>query len=182
MKVSHDVNDAGASVTHHNVHKRADELVQLVKNQIEACGTAAFSVCTHDVGVRDNTLALRNIKHNTTSFSCAAWPTLSDGNDAMRYPAIYGLLCTVFEWFRVAVDGVWSLGSYDMRYWDFLHSVAPVPYVLERDKNQECYVMCQRTGFRRWTTAAMLHRLQTRYCVAESTLSFLALVLPSSRV
>ena len=90
---------------------------------------------------------------------------------------MYGLLCTVFEWFRVAIDGNWSVGPYDMQRWDFLNAVAPIPYVRARDASNARYVMCSQTGFRRWTSCAMLDELQNRYNVSEHVLGYLQKVV-----
>ena len=182
VKVCSDCCDPTATVHEHNVHKRADELVQLVRNAIVQHGNAAFSVSTHDVFVHQGSLKLKVAVLGNVPPSSAAWPTLLDGNNAMQFPAIYGLLCTIFEWFRVTIGGQWSLGPYDMRHWTFMHGVAPVPYVSSRDKNAPQYELCARTGFRRWTAAGMLHQLRTRYCVNAHTLSYLALAVPSTSV
>ena len=57
-----------------------------------------------------------------------------------------------------------------MRKWDFMHGVAPIPYVTQRDKNQPQYMMCSRTGFRKWTVCAMLDRLRNTYRLNKRTL------------
>ena len=168
-----------------NVHKRSNELVNLVRCAIVEHGSAVFSVCTHNVFVHDDTLQLQLNGvplDNDVPPSAAAWPILEDGDNAMQMPAIYGLLCTVFEWFQVAISGQWALGPYDMRYWEFMRGVAPVPYVPARDKNVSNYTLCTRTGFRRWTAAGMLHQLRTRYGVSTNTLKYLTQVLPSTSV
>ena len=181
VKVCHDARDRCATIHAHNVHKRADELVYLVRQAVVERSSAVWPVCTHSVFVCKGNLKLKpwSVDNNKPP-SSAAWPTLLDGDNAMKFPTIYGLLCTIFEWFRVAVGGQWALGPYDMRYWEFMHGVAPVPYVPARDDNAPHHVLCARTGFRRWTVAAMLHQLRTRYCVSGVTLSYLSAVLPST--
>ena len=181
VKVCHNAEDPMATVHEHNVHKRTDELVHLVRRAVDELGSAAWPVCTRNVFVHKNALKFRPaVLDNSELPSSASWPLLLDGDSAMRYPAIYGLLCTVFEWFRVAVDGQWAVGPYDMRYWDFMHGVAPVPYVIARDKNAPHYTMCTRTGFRRWTAAGMLHLLRARYSVSANTLAYLELAVSST--
>ena len=164
-------------IHNHNVHNRVDELVALVVSRVKRNPEAAatLQVCTRNIGTVMRPHATMEFRPHIDSHAvCAAWPTLQDGDGAMANPAIYGLLCTIFEWFRVAIDGHWSLGPYDMQRWDFMHGVAPIPYVTKRDGNQPRYMMCPRTGFRRWTAAAMLHELTHRYRVNDHVLQCLS--------
>jgi len=173
--------DANAYIHDQNVHERAQELVYLVSSRIRNNPElgAQLQVCTSNVGIvmqPHATFELRPQCDKAHPVS-AAWPTLQDGDAAMACPAMYGLLCTVFEWFRVAIDGTWSVGPYDMRRWDFLNAVAPIPYVSARDADQPQYAMCSRTGFRRWTPSAMLDQLRHRYKVSEHVLEYLEKVV-----
>ena len=174
----HSVSDVTATIHQYNVHSRAGDLVRLVCRAVqeEAQYMATLQVCTRHVGV-DHTGALKlGVIDSTAPADCAAWPTLQDGAEAMAHPAMYGLLCTVFEWFRVAVDGNWTLGPYDMRRWDFLQAVAPIPFVAARD-NAGRYEACPRTGFRRWKVNAMLEQLSSTYRMQPRILSVLRCAL-----
>ena len=166
---THDIVD----IHQHNVHERVEELAALVFSRIKSNAElgATLQVCTRNIGTVMRPHSTMEFRSNIDSHAvCAAWPTPQDGNAAVASPAIYGLLCTIFEWFRVAIDGQWSLGPYDMRRWDFMHGVAPIPYVAQRDKNQAQYMMCPRTGFRKWKVSAMLDRLRNTYRLSERTL------------
>ena len=170
-----------AYIHNKNVHGCVDQLVDLVCSQLEqdpALGTR-LQVCTSNVGIVMQPHAVFKFRPNSISTGsiAAAQPTPQDGDAAMACPAMYGLLCTVFEWFRVAIDGNWSVGPYDMQRWDFLNAVAPIPYVRARDASNARYVMCSQTGFRRWTSCAMLDELQNRYNVSEHVLGHLQKVV-----
>ena len=171
VKVCHSSQGADAYVHDKNVHYLAEELVNLVCSRIQTRPELGLSlhVCTHNIGIVMRPHASFEFKPNSDQGHpvSAAWPNLNDGDAAVACPAMYGLLCTVFEWFRVAIDGKWSVGPYDMQRWNFLNAVAPIPYVIDRDGNQPEYVMCLRTGFRKWTPSAMLSKLQDHYKVSD---------------
>lgn len=164
-----------------NVRNRVDELVRLVCGCVANAQDAGASlqVCTGNVGITmcpHAVLALRPDCANLHPVA-ATPPTPEDGVAAMASPAMYGLLCTVFEWFRVAIDGNWSVGPYDMRRWDFLNAVAPIPYVAARDSKLPQYCMCSRTGFRRWTPTAMLDRIKTHYGASDDVIRCLGVLV-----
>ena len=173
VRVCHNTHDV-VDVHGMNVHRQVEELVALVCGRLSGNPRLGktLQVCTRNIGTVMRPHATMEFRptHKTKHPVLAICPTPQDGSIAMTCPARYGLLCTVFEWYRVAVDNEWSLGPYDMRRWDFLGSVSPVPYVHERDSNLSQYMVCARTGFRRWTVSAMLDALQHRYVVNDHVL------------
>lgn len=164
-----------------NVHSRAEELVNLVCRSIENNPQLGRSlqVCTNNVGIVMQPHLIFKLKQHGDNgrVVAAAQPTPNDGVAAMACPAMYGLLCTVFEWFRVCIDRSWSVGPYDMQRWDFLNAVAPIPYVRSRDLNRPEYFMCTSTGFRRWTSFAMFNKLQHCYKVSDNVITKLQKVV-----
>lgn len=171
VRVSQSPQDVDACIHSQNVHVCVNSLVRLVSNQVTRNPetVAKLHVCTSNVGIVNNphgSFKMRPSDDNAHPVS-AAWPTLQDGDRALSQPALYGLLCTVFEWFRVAIDGAWTVGPYDMRHWEFLNAVAPIPYVHERDAHLAQYCMCSRTGFRKWTPLAMYNLIKCKYNASE---------------
>ena len=181
VRVSQSPQDIDAYIHNKNVHVCVDELVHLVVSRVarNPSMAATLHVCTSNIGIVHRPHArfeMRPLGKNRHPVS-AAWPTVQDGDAAMSAPALYGLLCTVFEWFRVAVDGAWTVGPYDMRHWEFLKAVAPIPYVHARDADLAQYCMCSRTGFRKWTPLAMFNTIQTKYKASKFVIDHLQAVV-----